>query len=194
MVLIVQSIKQMTLPTHKKFGKLDPEFCIDQAHWIMKNIPCMEQGEISRVWRFHRSSELPLIREALKHIEKCAVGFDKVFGRTPNPTFFVFTETLKDREETVWFKDKVSWGQFHFAISGGSNVLIDNGSKIKNIKVDNGSAWYLNSSSYMHRINEMEGAERLELYAPLNQTKVYIDDHMPLVVDSKWKYLKQDTR
>lgn len=193
MVPTVQFTKQMsTLPTNKKFGKLDPEFCMEQAHWIIKNIPCFEQDDIARVWRFHVDSEVPLLREAAEHIKKCATGFDKVFRRSPKVTFFVFTETLKDREETVWFKDKVSWGQFHFAISGGSNILIDNGTKVNTIKVDDGSAWYLNSADYMHRINEMNGAERLELYAPLNQTQTFINDKMPMVVDNKWKYLKQD--
>ena len=54
MVPTVQFTKQMsTLPTNKKFGKLDPEFCMEQAHWIIKNIPCFEQDDITRVWRFH---------------------------------------------------------------------------------------------------------------------------------------------
>lgn len=181
-------------PSYRKFGTLDPNFLMDEAHFIMKNLPCSEADDYTRIWRFHKSSELDIIRECLAHIEKHAKTFDTVFRRQARPEFFIFTETLKDREEVVWYKDKVSKGQFHFAISGGSNIAIDNGKTIKTVKMDDGVCWYLNSIDYMHRINDMHGAERLELYAPVNQQPMYIEEKMQLVVDNKWKYLKEETK
>jgi len=180
----------MLLPTDKKFGAIDPEFCLDQAHWIIKNIPVCQETEFAKVWRFHKESEVPLIREARQHIEKVAKGFEDVYKRYPHTEFFVFTETVKDKPDPVWYKDKVSNGQMHFSIAGGSNINIDNGEKIKNIKVPDGTVWMLNSSQYMHQPVDVNGATRLELFAPLNQLPSFIREKTKQIVDNKWKYLK----
>jgi len=177
-------------PTHKRFGKMDLEFCMEQAHWIMKNIPVSEQTELRRVWRFHKDSAVPLIQEAQLHINKVTKAFEETYRRSPSTTFFILTETLKDSDDPIWFKDKVSQGQMHFSIEGGSNIDIDNGTKIKNVTVPEGSVWFLNSSQYMHRPVDTNGATRIEMFAPISQAPTYIKEKLTQVVDNKWKYLK----
>ena len=177
---------------HKKCGLLDPEFCLTQASWIIDTIPVTEETEYFRVWRFHKESQVPLIKMALEHIKENRLKLESKLRTTLTTNFFTFTQTIKDKPEVVWFKDKVSNGQFHIPIVGKSNIDIDDGTKIKTVSYNDGTFWFLNSKQYMHKVNATNGKERIELYASMSQPDRYVSEKMILVANNEWKNLNKE--
>ena len=186
-------------PTHKVFAELDPKWCLEQARWIVDNIPMTETSNSSgkfhhnyRCWHFHKTSEVPLIASMVHLIEKHSSEFEEAFGHAPIPNFFVLAQTLDDSEEMcVWHKDRYFFnGQYHCTIQGNANISVDPGDgNIEVIDLPNGSVWFLNASNYMHKINTGNGSERFELCAPMNQRQEHVDMKLKAVSNNRWRYI-----
>ena len=139
-------------PTHTIFDKLDPDWCLEQAQWIIDNLPMTETSNSSgkfyhnyRCWHFFKDSEVPLIKEMVRLIQEQAKQFEEIYRRVPIPNFFVLAHTIDDSKEMcVWHKDRYFFnGQYHCTIKGNANISVDDGKEVHNINLPNGTVWYL---------------------------------------------------
>ena len=185
-------------PTHTIFDKLDPDWCLEQAQWIVNNLPMTETSNSSgkfyhnyRCWHFFKDSEVPIVKEMVRLIQEQAKQFEEIYRRVPIPNFFVLAHTIDDSEEMcVWHKDRYFFnGQYHCTIKGNANISVDDGKEVHNINLPNGTVWYINASEYLHKINTGTGNERFELCAPMNQRPEHVDMKLKGVVNNKWRYI-----
>jgi len=185
-------------PTHTIFNKLNPDWCLEQAQWIVKNIPMTESSNSSgkffhtyRCWHLHKTSEIPIIKEMNRLIEEQSKQFEEIYNRAPKTDFFILAHTIDDSKEMcVWHKDRYFFnGQYHITIKGNANISVDDGKDIHNIDVPNGTMWYMNGTEYKHKINTGTGTERFELCAPISQRPEHVKVKIKGVVNNKWKYI-----
>ena len=185
-------------PTHTIFDKLNPDWCLEQAQWIIKNIPMTESSNSSgkfyhtyRCWHIHKTSEIPLIKEMNRLIEEQSKQFEEIYKRKSEIHFINLAHTVDDSKEMcVWHKDRYFFnGQYHVTIKGNANISVDNEKEIENISVPNGTMWYLNGTEYKHKINTGTGTERFELLAPVSPRPEHVKIRLKQVVDNKWKYI-----
>ena len=92
--------------TNTIFDKLDSDWCIEQAQWIVKNLPLTESINNSgkfyhtyRCWHLHKSSEVPIIKKMNRMIEDQSKQFKKIYNRSPKTDFFILAYTVDDSKE-----------------------------------------------------------------------------------------------
>jgi hypothetical protein len=164
-------------PPYLDLGSLDRARVRSLAWEIINSLPESERGNSSgkfyrnyRCWHFHKSSEHPLVRDFVASAELSETKFRQVYGR-PMRLDFVILSYVEDASEEVclWHRDGYFFnGQAHLTVEGGANIEVElpNGTEI--LRRPAGAFWYLNGSSYRHRILPTCGP-RIEICAPVEQ-------------------------
>ena len=188
-------------PTHTIFDKFDPKWCLEQCKYIINNFPMTESSNISgkffhtyKTWHFHKTSQLPIIKEFTQVVDKHAVEFEKIYQKPLEVDWIVLAYTSDDSEEmSVWHKDRYYLdGQFHVTVQGNANIDVDTGENIFHLQVPNGTVWYLNATHYYHKICPGSGNERFELCAPVNMRPELREWKLKANPNDKWQHVKGD--
>ena len=194
-------------PTHTIFDSIDPDWCLSECRKIISDLPMTESSNISgkffhtyKTWHFHKTSQLPIIKAFVEFTEKHREEFEKIYNKPLEIDWIVLAYTSDDSEEmSVWHKDRYYLdGQFHITVQGNANIDIDTGKEKFNLKVPNGTVWYLNATHYYHKICPGNGNERFELCAPVNmrpeirkwKLKANPNDRIQLVNGDNEEYMK----
>jgi hypothetical protein len=174
---LIMAYEYTTSEPHSTFlGEIDPDFALENAHWIRKNIPLYDLSNTSgkfyrnyESYAFWKDSSQPLIKAFVESI----IGNEKDFHFRHKKRLdlsFIYLSYVKDSSESICIKHKDGYwwdGQFHLTIQGNSNIEIEEGSLTSIITAKPGSIWYLNSSNYLHKIATTNcTSERFELLAP----------------------------
>ena len=195
----IQRMPKPGEPTHNIFGKLDPQWCLEQCKYIVNELPRTEKSNASgkffdtyEQWKFHKSSNLPIMQKFREELEKHLPEWEKIYGRKPRLDFFILAYTKDSTKEmSIWHTDKYFYdGQFHLTVQGNANIETEK----ETIFLDNGTLWYLNGTTYKHKINaNKEPIERYELCCPIYQQEKHIDVLMSCVKgDNKLVYANED--
>lgn len=185
-------------PVFTLFDQLDSEWCLDQAKWIIENIPITEYGNASgkfyknyKTWQFYKDSSIPLVKEVLRVIEENNSKFQKIYGNIPVPNFLVLNQVDDSAEEMcVWHKDRYFFnGQYHCTIKGNGNVLVDmEDGTTQLINLPDGSVWFFNSTEWKHKIQPTSG-ERIEVCLPMDQLEEHVRSKKFAVVENEYRYM-----
>ena len=180
---------RMVEPTHNIFGKLDAQWCLEQCKYIVNELPRTEKSNASgkffntyEQWKFHKSSNLPIMKKFREELEKHLPEWEKIYKRKPRIDFFILAYTKDSTKDiSIWHTDKYFYdGQFHLTVQGNANIETEK----ETIFLDNGTLWYLNGTTYKHKINtNKESIERYELCCPIYQHQKHIDSLMSCVKD-----------
>lgn len=177
----------MSEPTHSIFDQLDPDWVKKQCEFIIDTFDPTETANSSgkffhnyETWHFHKSSQLPIVRKFIEIIEQNSEKFEEIYGRECRTDFVLLTRTEDNSEEMcVWHKDKYFLnGQFHISVEGDDGFVVEKDSEIEEITKVPGQVWYLNGTTYYHKITVGSGMRRLELCAPINLRSRYRDGKM----------------
>ena len=180
-------------PTHMLFNQaVDADWALKECRWIIDNLTPSDYANASGKffknyvqWSFHKTSEQPLIKKFAEILENSKEDFRKVYNR--NLDFeFVYLAYVKDIAEecSIWHRDYfLINGQAHLSVLGNGDLLCyDYENNLHNIKVPNGTCWFVNGSNFNHKINIGVG-ERFEICAPISPRKEIVEPRM-LGVDS----------
>ena len=118
-----------------------------------------------------------------EELEKHLPEWEKIYNRKPRIDFFILAYTKDSSKEiSIWHTDKYFYdGQFHLTVQGNANIETEK----ETIFLDNGTLWYLNGTTYKHKINSnKESIERYELCCPIYQHQKHIDTLMTCVKDN----------
>ncbi len=175
-------------PTHMIFSQsVDPEWALNEARWIVDNLPPSDYANASGKffknyiqWSFHKTSSQPLIKKFAEILEASKEEFRKIYNR--NLDFeFIYLAYVKDiaQECSIWHRDYfLINGQAHLSILGNGDLLCyDYNDQLHNIKVPNGTCWFVNGSNFTHKINTGVG-ERFEICSPISPRKEIVEPRM----------------
>jgi|TARA_R110000868_G_scaffold385262_2_gene653058 hypothetical protein len=188
-------------PTHTIFDSFDSQWCLDQCQQIINDFPMTESSNISgkffhtyKTWHFHKTSQIPIIKEFNNVVEKHKHQFEKVYNKPLEIDWVVLAYTSDDSEEmSVWHKDRYYLdGQFHITVQGNANIDVDKDGEVFNLQIPNGTAWYLNATHYYHKICPGVGNERFELTAPVNMRPALREWKLKANPNDKWQHVKGD--
>lgn len=164
-------------PPVLKFAAFDVDPLEKWAQEIIRTLPASESANSSgkffktyRCWHFYKDSSHPLIRFFYNASQKFQNEFEDRYQRRLNLDFIIlsFVED-SSKEICIWHKDGYFFnGQLHLTVLGNANIEIEVDSSVELLKMPNGSFWYLNGSSYRHRIRPSQGP-RIEICAPVDQ-------------------------
>ena len=103
----------MVEPTHNTFGKLDAQWCLEQCKYIVNELPRTEKSNASgkffntyEQWKFHKSSNLPIMKKFREELEKHLPEWEKIYNRKPRIDFFILAYTKDSSKEiSIWHTD-----------------------------------------------------------------------------------------
>ena len=199
--------------------KNDPQVCLDLATSLVSKYKPTQHGSASgkfsqqySQYLFHKSSSVPLIRFFSDKLESQLQVLSEKFGK-PFSFEWVYLAQVLDPSQKFCIPHKDGFwmdGQAHLTISGEANIDVwrdidpyeNPQAPYENIKVPNGTLWYLNGSSHWHRANPFELESelgRLEVLAPINpnSTEAYFECLKPgpeKMIDpecKEWKNIKK---
>ena len=173
---------------------------------IFKKFPVTTQGTASgkfsrhyQSWQFYKDSQQSLIKKVVRLIDSCITEFQKFY---PEKTFYYqFIQIIynEDCRKLLCIPHKDAYcydGQFHITVLGNGNISMWSGPRDKpiekkNIFLDNGSVWYINSSEFFHTINPYtlptrgHSFERINILVPISGKGNKIDEAEMLKAVSK---------
>ena len=171
--------RDVVYPQSLYLDRIDSDFALQQAKWIKKHFdPYPLSTAYSdtggrfysnyKNYYFHKSSDIPLIKQCIKILTTHKDVFEKLYNRPMQLdwVYLAYTEDSSEEMGTNHYDSEVFWnGQFHCTIQGNANVLVYDESIENLITARLGTLWYLNSTEYVHRIKPTYG-ERFELLIP----------------------------
>ena len=124
-------------------------------------------------------------------LENSAPKFESVFGKKLDIEFINLSYVEDSSNEVcLWHKDGYFFdGQFHLTVLGNSQieVVTANGENLLLSKV-NGTVWYLNGSSYYHKVKSGSGP-RVEILVPQSPISSLREMRKRCISNTKEMYL-----
>tara|TARA_Y100001963_G_scaffold51182_1_gene71600 strand:+ start:2864 stop:3595 length:732 start_codon:yes stop_codon:yes gene_type:complete len=171
-------------PHYVTIGNLDADWCLEQCREIINTCPMYQKANNSQKffrtyhqYRVYKDSQIPIVKKFVEMVEEFSDTFKETFPNKEYYLSYIYLAHTIDSSEPicVWHKDRAFFdGQFHITVLGNGNIKIKDGGIESKIKVENGTVWYMNGTSYLHTIESTEG-ERFELLIPNAPRKRTLD-------------------